>query len=282
MNIRPYVVILIAMMGLSACSHMSQQGHQRVQPISSAKVLTRQDEIPLLFDAVKTKGVFVTYDGESFNAYGNDLSRAQSQYIPASTFKIVNALIGLQHQRAQPNEVFQWDGTPQAFPAWEVDMTLTEAMQRSAVPVYQTLARRIGLSLMQQEITRLGFGNQEIGTQVDEFWLKGPLKVSPQQEAQFIYKLAKQQLAFDPEVQQQVKNMLLVEERGGTKLYAKSGWGMAVNPQVGWYSGWVEQPNGKITAFALNMEMQTGDVIGERKELTLDILDKLNLMFYLY
>ena len=76
--------------------------------------------------------------------------------------------------------------------------------------------------------------------------------------------------------------MLLVEERAGTKLYAKSGWGMVVSPQVGWYTGWVEQPNGKITAFSLNMGMQDGDAVGERKALTLDILDKLNLMFYLY
>ena len=36
------------------------------------------------------------------------------------------------------------------------------------------------------------------------------------------------------------------------------------------------------SAFSLNMEMQDGDAVGERKALTLDILDKLNLMFYLY
>ncbi len=31
---------------------------------------------------------------------------------------------------------------------------------------------------------------------------------------------------------------------------------MDVQPQVGWYTGWVEQPNGKITAFSLNLEMK--------------------------
>jgi beta-lactamase class D len=41
------------------------------------------------------------------------------------------------------------------FPAWEKDMTLGEAMQASAVPVYQELARRIGLSLMQEEVKEL-------------------------------------------------------------------------------------------------------------------------------
>lgn len=39
-------------------------------------------------------------------------------------------------------------------------MTLGQAMQASAVPVYQELARRIGLELMQQEVQRIQFSNQ--------------------------------------------------------------------------------------------------------------------------
>ena len=58
----------------------------------------------------------------------------------------------------------------------------------------------------------------------------------------------------------------------------KGGWGMDVEPQVGWYTGWVEQPNGQITAFALNMHMQTGDDPAERKQMTLSILDKLGFI----
>jgi beta-lactamase class D OXA-228 len=36
---------------------------------------------------------------------------------------------------------------------------------------------------------------------------------------------------------------------------------MDVEPQVGWYTGWVEQPNGKVTAFALNMQMKKGMIL---------------------
>ena len=138
-----------------------------------------------------------------------------------------------------------------------------------------------GLELMQKEVSRVGFANQNIGQQVDNFWLVGPLKITPIQEAKFVYALATEQLPFNKSVQKQVKEMLLIEQRGDVKLYAKSGWGMDVNPQVGWYSGWVEQPNGKVTAFILNLEMQNGDEVSERKQLTLDVLDKLGLFFYL-
>ena len=65
-----------------------------------------------------------------------------------------------------------------SFPTWEKDMTLAEAMQVSAVPVYQELARRIGLDLMSQEVKRVGFGNTQVGQQVDNFWLVGPLKIT--------------------------------------------------------------------------------------------------------
>ncbi|MEG0343256.1 MAG: class D beta-lactamase [Acinetobacter sp.] len=242
---------------------------------------SRVQEIPLLFNEAQTQAVFVTYDGIQLKSYGNDLTRAQRAYVPASTFKMLNALIGLQHKKTDPNEVFKWQGEKRSFKAWEKDMTLTEAMQASAVPVYQELARRIGLDLMRSEVKRVGFGNADIGHQVDNFWLVGPLKVTPEQEAKFAYQLATQSLSFDTAVQQQVKEMLYIERRGDAKLYAKSGWASDVSPQVGWYTGWVEQPNGKITAFTLNMEMKEGDDATERKQLTLDVLDKLGIFFYL-
>ncbi|MFC2994254.1 class D beta-lactamase [Acinetobacter sichuanensis] len=251
----------------------------KVQPMPEN--LSRVQEIPYLFDEAHTQAVMVIYNGQHFQQFGNNLSRANQAFIPASTFKILNALIGLQHNKASNTEIFKWDGKKRSFSSWEKDMTLAEAMQASAVPVYQELARRIGLELMQSEVKRVGFGNADIGRQVDQFWLKGPLKITPQQEAAFVYGLATEQLDFDVKVQQQVKQMLLIEQRGDLKLYAKSGWAMDIEPQVGWYTGWVDDGHGKITAFSLNMTMKQGDQVGARKELTLDVLDKLNIYSYL-
>lgn len=50
--------------------------------------------------------------------------------------------------------------------------------------------------------------------------------------------------------------MLFIEEKNGNKIYAKSGWGWDVDPQVGWLTGWVVQPQGNIVAFSLNLEMK--------------------------
>lgn len=269
---------VLTWMLLSACSQQPVKDQIQQQSMMQQPRLV---ELNHMFQAVDSAVVFVTYDGEKLQRFGNDLQRAETAYIPASTFKMLNALIGLQQHKTTTTEVFAWDGKARALKSWEKDMTLAQAMQASAVPVYQTLARRIGLPLMQKELHRVGYGNAQIGSQVDRFWLDGPLKITPQQEAEFAYRLATQTLPFDVQVQQEVKEMLYVERRGVAKLYAKSGWGADVQPQVGWYVGWVEQPNGKILAFALNMQMQNEQQLAMRKQLTLDALDKLGVFPYL-
>lgn len=242
---------LLSCLSLTACS----------LPVSnSSSQITSTQSIPAiakLFDQAQSSGVLVIQRGQQIQVYGNDLNRANTEYVPASTFKMLNALIGLQHGKATTNEIFKWNGKKRSFAAWEKDMTLGQAMQASAVPVYQELARRIGLELMQQEVQRIQFGNQQIGQHIDNFWLVGPLKITPEQEVEFISALAREQLAFDPRVQQQVKTMLLLQERQAYRLYAKSGWGMDVEPQVGWLTGWVETPQDEIVAFSLNMQMQS-------------------------
>lgn len=264
-------VLLTVGLILTGCQHLLTSN-----PVDI--VQKQQAYIATLFQNVQTKGVFLIYDGQHLQKYGNDLSRTDTDYIPASTFKILNALIGIQHHQTSPDEVFKWDGKKRSFASWEKDMTLSEAMRASAVPVYQELARRIGYSLMANEVQRVGFGNAMIGTQVDNFWLVGPLKITPAQEVKFVYALANQQLTFDQLTQQQVKAMLLVDEVNGTKIYAKSGWGMDVSPQVGWWTGWIEQPNGKITAFSLNMQMNKPEDGDARKRIVYQALQQLNLL----
>lgn len=277
--------ILAGIVFVAGCNSISNTTQSRPEPVQSNAISqvqdTSQQQIQALFNEAQIQGVLVTYDGRDYQVYGNQLDRASQSFIPASTFKMLNALIAIEHSKTHPDEVFKWDGQPRSFAAWQRDFNLAEAMQASVVPVYQTLARRIGLELMQQEVKRIQFGNQKIGKKVDDFWLVGPLQISPKQEAKFAYDLAMDHLAFKHETQQQVKKMLLIERRGDAKLYAKSGWGMDVEPQVGWYTGWVKQANGQVTSFALNLVMTEHSPLGQRKEIVLDSLDKLGLFHYL-
>ncbi|EPP9283631.1 OXA-51 family carbapenem-hydrolyzing class D beta-lactamase [Acinetobacter baumannii] len=274
MNIKALLLITIAIF-ISACSPYIVTANPNH---SASKSDVKAEKIKNLFNEAHTTGVLVIQQGQTQQSYGNDLARASTEYVPASTFKMLNALIGLEHHKATTTEVFKWDGKKRLFPEWEKDMTLGDAMKASAIPVYQDLARRIGLELMSKEVKRVGYGNADIGTQVDNFWLVGPLKITPQQEAQFAYKLANKTLPFSQKVQDEVQSMLFIEEKNGNKIYAKSGWGWDVNPQVGWLTGWVVQPQGNIVAFSLNLEMKKGIPSSVRKEITYKSLEQLGIL----
>ena len=68
------------------------------------------EDIKTLLNQANKQAVFITYVGHQFNHYGNALTHARHSYIPASTFKMLNALIGLQHHKVHTTEVFEWGG----------------------------------------------------------------------------------------------------------------------------------------------------------------------------
>lgn len=71
--------------------------------------------------------------------------------------------------------------------------------------------------------------------------------------------------------------MLLLQQRQDYRLYAKSGWGMDLEPQVGWLTGWIETPQAEIVAFSLNMQMHNSTNPAIRLEILQKALAELGL-----
>ena len=85
-----------------------------------------------------------------------------SSYLPASTFKIVNSLIGLQTGKISSDSmVIKWDGIKRRVDEWNKDLTMYEAFRVSAVPYYQEVARRIGKDTMQFWLDSLKLWNKK-------------------------------------------------------------------------------------------------------------------------
>lgn len=145
-------------------------------------------------------------------------------------------------------------------------MGLREAIALSNVPIYQELARRTGLECMRDNVSKMDYGNKEIGTTVDNFWLVGPLKISAIEQTQFLAKLAQDELPFPQAFQKTVREIVLLDQGANWKLYGKTGWENAPNQGVGWWVGWV-QNDGRVYAFALNMDIQKASDAGKRLEL---------------
>jgi beta-lactamase class D OXA-50 len=218
------------------------------------------DEVPELAAVFKRQGVegtFVLLDAGTDTLFVANKTRAEQRFTPASTFKIANSLIGLDAGAVRDvEEVLPYGGKPQRIKAWEHDMGLREAIKISNVPIYQELARRIGLERMRAGVKKLGYGNMEIGDIVDQFWLQGPLAISAVEQTEFLRRLAEGTLPVKAEAIRAVNQITLLEKTETYELHAKTGWLVKDRQQIGWWVGWVER-EGKTYPFALNFDMIT-------------------------
>lgn len=229
--------------------------------------------------------LFNNGNGE-FTIYNLERYR-DSSYLPASTFKIINSLIGLQTGIiSNAQMVIKWDGVTRRVPEWNKDLTMYDAFRVSAVPYYQEVARRIGKDTMRFWLDSLKYGAKSetekviINSKIDTFWLDNSLKITPDQQLGVVKRLYFRQLPFFSNYQDTVKRMMLFEDKPAYKLSYKTGWGQKENgDQLGWVVGWIEE-NRHPYFFVLNLESKDKniDMPTVRMKILKDILDQLGFM----
>ena len=201
-----------------------------------------------------------------------------SAFLPASTFKIVNSLIGLQTGKiTNDSMVIKWDGVKRANPDWNKDLTMYQAFRVSAVPYYQEVARRIGKDTMQFWLDSLSYGTKKIKTRIDSFWLDNSLKITPDEELGLVKRLYFHQLPFFETYEDMVKRAMLFEDNANYKLSYKTGWGNTEKGnELAWVVGWIEE-NKHPYFFVLNFESadHNADIRSMRMNILKGILKQL-------
>jgi len=108
------------------------------------------------FDDNKVEGCFTMLNNADGKVTVYNMALDTMRFLPASTFKITNSLIGLEIGRITDEQmVIKWDGIKRPVDEWNKDLTMTEAFKVSAVPYYQEVARRIGKDTMQKWLDSL-------------------------------------------------------------------------------------------------------------------------------
>lgn len=224
------------------------------------------------FQEKQLDGTFVLkkIDSEEISVF--NALRADTGFIPASTFKIFNSLVALQEGVAENvNTVIKWDGKDRGWDKWNRDLDMKEAFKYSAVWYYQELARRVGREKMENHLELACYGNMKTGEIIDEFWLRGEIRISAFEQIQIIESLVGLNLHFDKEIQRKVKKMMLVDSTGTYKLFVKTGWGVSGPKDIGWYVGFVES-GGETYIFALNISFTDSKSAEFRKTIAYEIL----------
>lgn len=229
------------------------------------------------FQDLGIEGSILIYDLNRDRTYQHNPDRNAKPFLPASTFKILNSLIALETGVIE-NElsILTWDGVERTIPVWNRDLNMQTAFKVSAVWFYQVLARRIGPERMQQWVTKVGYGNRTIGStaDIDTFWLTGQLRITPQEQIEFLRRLQGNKLPFSENAIATLKDIMIVEQTPDYILRAKTGWAPAA--QFGWYVGYIEQ-NDNVYFFATNINIRDEADLKARAEVTRRSLKSLQL-----
>ncbi|MGV3765373.1 MAG: penicillin-binding transpeptidase domain-containing protein [Chitinophagaceae bacterium] len=248
--------------------------------------VTENKSLGKFFEQQGVTGSFGLFDNGKGTFTVFNLSRFRdSAYLPASTFKIVNGLIGLETGRVTDEKmVIKWDGVTRSIDNWNQDLTMEQAFRYSAVPWYQELARRIGEDTMQHFLDTLGYagsaGKAVIKDNLDTFWLDNSIKITADEQLGLVKKLYFNQLPFQPRSQKIVQKIMVQEDNSNYILAYKTGWGTAENGHaIAWVVGWVEE-NRHPYFFALNIEDPNpdADIPAKRMAILKGILKELGFL----
>lgn len=223
---------------------------------------------------------FVLYDYNNQKFVKHNSERCGERFLPASTFKIPNSLIGLETGVIKDAEfVIPWDSVKTWNPAWNKDHTLRSAVQTSCVPYFRELARRAGREKSQYYLNIFDYGNKTIGEKEDFYWLDNTLKISADEQIQFIKKLYENKLPVSQRSVDIVKEIIIIDSKDNYILRAKTGGGEKENGKfIGWYVGYLETKE-DIYLFALNIDADTFEEMAPlRKELTMKVFRHMELI----
>lgn len=237
-------------------------------------------EFKKYYDEFAVDGSFVLYDtkNDSYTYYNQEQS-AQA-FLPASTFKICNSLIGLETGViADQHFIIKWDSVKRFRTEWNQDLDLSSAYKYSAVWYYQELARRVGASQMQAWLTKAQYGNANISGGIDLFWLKGGLRITPRQQIEFLKKLNTNKLPFSKRSVDIVKQIMIEKQTNAYTIRSKTGWAIPENHNIGWYVGYIETAdNTYYFATCVQKDGQIDDIRKITKPITYKILNDLHIV----
>ena len=272
-------VVLISILCTGTCIPLPRAGIVPSVDVQASPIQA-QDLSPFFKDTV---GAFVLYDSKRDHYIRYNEARCRQRFSPKSTFKIPNSLIGLEtgvirdaefvitwnRQKYPPQD--NWNQEP--FAHWAQDHTLRSAIKYSVVWYYRELALRVGQQKMKQYVARFNYGNKTVSGRIDNFWLDGSLRISANEQVEFLKAFYKGQLSVSSRITEIVKDILELEKTPTYKLSAKTGGGsISEGVYIGWFVGYVETKE-NVYFFATNIEGTKLERIRDKRiELTKQVL----------
>ena len=224
------------------------------------------------------EGSFVLYDLENDAWSIHDMEHATLRVAPNSTYKIYDALFGLEEGVITPeNSFIAWNGENYPFEAWNADQTLQSAMNSSVNWYFESVDEQLGTADISNYIQEIGYGNENMNGDFSTYWMESSLKISPIEQVELLAKLQNNSFGFAPENINAVKDAICLSASDAGTFYGKTGTGRVDGQDVnGWFIGYIETADNTYF-FATNIGADSDATGGNATEITMSILSDMNI-----
>ena len=227
---------------------------------------------------VEYEGSFVLYDLENDAWSIHDMEHSTLRVAPNSTYKIYDALFGLEEDIITPeNSFIAWNGETYPFEAWNADQTLQSAMNSSVNWYFESVDEQLGAANISNYIEEIGYGNENISGDFSTYWMESSLKISPIEQVELLTQLQNNSFGFAPENINAVKDAICLSSSDAGTFYGKTGTGRVDGQDVnGWFIGYIETTDNTYF-FATNIGADSDATGGNATEITMSILSDMNI-----
>ena len=270
-----FILIAVLILGLTPFISTYAADESRYQWKSSSENISYVD-FSKYFG--KYEGSFVLYDLENDIWSIHDIEHATLRVAPDSTYKIYDALFGLEEGVIIPEDSFiAWNGKNYPFETWNSDQTLQSAMTSSVNWYFQAIDEQLASTNIRNYIQQIGYGNENVSGRLSTYWLESSLKISPVEQVKLLTKLQNNSLGFSSENINAVKDAICLSSSDAGTFYGKTGTGRVDGQDVnGWFIGYIETVDNTYF-FATNIGADSDATGGNATEITMSILSDMNI-----
>jgi beta-lactamase class D len=138
---------------------------------------------------------------------------------------------------------------------------------------------------MRRYLQDFGYGNQDPSGPIDQFWLDGPLRISPMEQVEFLHRMLEGKLPIKPANVELVWQLLEIEAGQDFRFRGKTGLGPFDGRAIGWLVGYVERNEHRwiYATFVqsrpgLDMAVEMKRLVPLRERITRDLLTQVQVL----
>jgi beta-lactamase class D len=193
-------------------------------------------------------GCFMLYDlkADKVVCQYNE-SRCGLRVSPCSTFKIAIALMAFDKGILNDeNTTYKWDGVDRGSASWNRDTSATDWLKYSVVWYSQRITPQLGAATIEDYLAKFDYGNRDISGGLTNFWLGSTLKISANEEIEFLKKLWSDELPVSQRAMTLTKKIMPMEiSQAGARLAGKTGSHSTKTNSLGWFVGHLDCKQGE-------------------------------------